>query len=243
MRVCSGELTAGVEMAQASSFAPSVPTLHVLMMAANGGSLADWIAARSGEETSGVQDTPRVERLKREFRQRRTAVQRCGAEACHARAGMHLLREDEIVQLLHDITSGLGFLHDKGILHLDIKPGNVLLHWEDDALLYVHYSYSPRALLSDFGSSVPLHQNWMRTRTGHTGTLEYMAPEAVVPDANGALSELSSKADIWSLGILFHLLVFFDLPYSQLDDLEVLRREIAAFRSLKQCVAHSPAGV
>lgn len=59
----------------------------------------------------------------------------------------------------------------------------------------------PSAMLSDFGSSQHLQDAWQRTRTGHTGTLEYMAPEAVVRDARtGALAELSSKADVWSLG-------------------------------------------
>ena len=110
---------------------------------------------------------------------------------------MHFLREDEIVQLMKDITYGLDFLHDRGILHLDLKPGNVLLHWDEDALF-------PKALLSDFGSSLPLHENWARKRTGNTGTMEYMAPEAVVSH-EGQLAELSSKADIWSLGILLYL--------------------------------------
>lgn len=110
-------------MAQLSPFSPSVPTLHVLMMAANGGSLADWIAARAGDNESDdtPSASPRVHRLKAEFRQRRAAAARRGGEAPRARAGVHLLREDEIVQLMRDITRGLGFLHDKGILHLDIK--------------------------------------------------------------------------------------------------------------------------
>lgn len=123
-------------MTQISPFTPVVPTLHVLMMAANGGSLADWIAARAGEtDEASMQSTPRVERLKDEFRQRRAAMQCKGSESTRARTGVHLLREEEIVQLLQDITHGLAFLHEKGILHLDIKPGNVLLHWDDDALL------------------------------------------------------------------------------------------------------------
>lgn len=135
---CTSYAHTGVEMTQISSFTPTVPTLHVLMMAANGGSLADWIAARAGDSDDGaLQSTPRVERLKEEFRQRRAAAQHLGSEVSRARSGVHLLREDEIVQLMRDITRGLGFLHERGILHLDIKPGNVLLHWEDDALLYV----------------------------------------------------------------------------------------------------------
>lgn len=135
---CTSFPDAGVEMAQTSPFTPNVPTLHVLMMAANGGSLADWIAARAGgPDDTGMATTPRVQRLKEEFRQRRAAAHRTGSYVPRSRAGVHLLREDEIVQLLRDIARGLAFLHGKGILHLDIKPGNVLLHWDDDALLYV----------------------------------------------------------------------------------------------------------
>ena len=222
---------AWVEMSQASPFTPRVPTLHVLMMAANGGSLADWISARSGDSKeyskSPTVNQTYVDRLKTEFRKRRHAKE-CGEPRGSTRTGIHFLREDEIVQLMLDITRGLDFLHNRGILHLDLKPGNVLLHWDDDALL-------PKALLSDFGSSLPVHENWLRKRTGHTGTLEYMAPETIVPQ-HGQLAELSSKADIWSLGILLYVLIFFDLPYTQVDDVGLLQSEISAFHSLEDII-------
>lgn len=217
---------AWVELAQASPFTPRVPTLHVLMTAANGGSLADWIAARAGEADHMPSALPHVERLKAEFRARRgTAIAHAPGE-CTERTGVHFLREDEIVQLMRDITRGLTFLHDRGILHLDIKPGNVLLHWDDDQLL-------PTAKLSDFGSSLPLYEHCSHRRSGHTGTLEYMAPEAALRDARGRFAELSSKADVWSLGILFYLLMFFELPYAHVDDIDALRADIAAFVSVK----------
>ena len=227
---------AWVEMSQASPFTPRVPTLHVLMMAANGGSLADWIAARSGDTSTSTSSTgedevgghgvtsAQVRQLKTAFRRRRQA----SSSWSDTGVGVHLLGEEEIVHLLRDITRGLGFLHDRGILHLDLKPGNVLLHWDADALL-------PTAMLSDFGSSVHLHENYMRKRSGNTGTMEYMAPEAVLRDPrSGEFGELTSKADIWSLGILFHLLVFFDVPYPQVDDIDQLRRDIQEFTSLEQ---------
>ena len=222
---------AWVEMSQASPFTPRVPTLHVLMMAANGGSLADWISARSGDSKENSK-SPKVnqtyvDRLKTEFRKRRHAKE-CGEPRGSTRTGIHFLREEEIVQLMIDITRGLDFLHNRGVLHLDLKPGNVLLHWDDDALL-------PKALLSDFGSSLPVHENWLRKRTGHTGTLEYMAPETIVPH-RGQLAELSSKADIWSLGILLYVLIFFELPYTQVDDVDLLQSEISAFHSLEDTI-------
>ena len=241
---------AWIESCQSSPFAPRVPTLHVLMMAANGGSLADWVSARSGDAanqsprpsnnppSSGAAASPscdsdglrrdalpnssnpigigrtaspapgreKVERLKAALRQRRAKRQAQAQAGAGAGAGagglgsgpggvgVHLLRQDEIYSLVHDMASGLGFLHDRGVLHLDIKPANVLLHWDEDSLI-------PRAMLSDFGSSLLLHDNWTRQRTGHTGTMEYMAPETLATDpVTGKLCELSSKADIWSLG-------------------------------------------
>ncbi|WFD30241.1 putative serine/threonine-protein kinase iks1 [Malassezia sp. CBS 17886] len=235
-------LTAGVETAQMSAFTPRVPTLHVLMMAANGGSLADWIAARAGDAGDAATPTREhghpgmrdrhVQRLKAEFRQRRASISRPGRSLdLGSHVGVHLLREDEIVLLLRDVTRGLAFLHGRGVLHLDIKPGNVLLHWDDDALL-------PTAMLSDFGSSLSLEASWARRRTGHTGTMEYMPPEAVLPDARtGRFSELSSRADIWSLGILFHLLIFFDVPYSQVDDIDTLRSEMDMFQGFRRNIA------
>ncbi|KAK0544027.1 putative serine/threonine-protein kinase iks1 [Tilletia horrida] len=330
---------AWIEEAQMSRFSPRVPTLHVLMMAANGGSLADWISARAGNPISrqnsdnragpssnsstphqsqvpgpnGLRDqsdldqpaptsqgaaepssnharrlligaggqlpghssdfvpsgppSPRLqeqraknERLKdairaQRIRRRMDSVddqspfnddagasgaevalgealpQSAGAQGlAHLRPSpappqaQHLLGEEELYSLLRDMASGLGWLHDRGVLHLDVKPENVLLHWEqaDDML--------PRAMLSDFGSSTFLQGNWRRIRSGHTGTMDFMAPEAIFPDPiTGQLQELTSKSDIWSLGMILHLCVFFRLPYRNSDDIDQLRAEMEAY--------------
>jgi serine/threonine protein kinase len=67
--------------------------------------------------------------------------------------------------------------HDKSILHLDLKPGNVLLTWDEGTLMYVYSSSlfpiltarRPRAMLSDFGTSRDMLQT-PRPRSGNTGT-------------------------------------------------------------------------
>lgn len=265
---------AWIESCQLTRWGPEVPTLFVLMMAANGGSLADWISRRAGEEVEGEADTgtseddklnagargeqekskheqgavspaerAKIERLKAALRQRRANRTSCSTTAqpraptlgraprsapLSSGTAIHLLRTDEIYSLLKDIVSGLSFLHLRGILHLDIKPGNILLHWDDDALI-------PRAMLSDFGSSLLLHDNWTRVRSGHTGTMEYMSPEAVmVNPSTGKLDELGSKSDIWSVGMILHLLVFFRLPWGNMDDLGALRVEIARYQGFRR---------
>nr|CDI52999.1 related to IKS1-putative serine/threonine kinase [Melanopsichium pennsylvanicum 4] len=277
---------AWIERCQLSAFGPEVPTLFVLMMAANGGSLADWISARTGDASANIdardslrasgdtstkingkrgssqgdggdglydgagqemssvgnpEERRKIERLKAALRQRRakrsTATttttttttpssnlpQIRGSPNIDIEVGVHLLKTEEIHSLLFDMTSGLSFLHTRGILHLDIKPGNVLLHWDEDSLI-------PRALLSDFGSSLFLHDIYSRIRSGHTGTMEYMSPETILTDpTTGRLSELSSKADIWSLGVVLHLLVFFRLPFCETEDLDKLKQEMRKY--------------
>ncbi len=43
--------------------------------------------------------------------------------------------------------------------------------------------------------------------------------------------EYSYSSDIWSLGMIFYFLCFGQLPYSQIDDFELLKQEILAFKS------------
>lgn len=53
---------------------------------------------------------------------------------------VHLLSAEEVHSLFRDVVEGLGFLHSKSILHLDLKPGNVLLTWDEGQLMYVRLS-------------------------------------------------------------------------------------------------------
>ncbi|THU97930.1 kinase-like protein [Dendrothele bispora CBS 962.96] len=79
----------------------------------------------------------------------------------------------------------------------------------------------PRAMLSDFGTSRdmirPVYGDGVEGggggRTGNTGTLEYAAPETLPSPITGLLSEITSKADMWSLGMVLHKMLFFRLPY------------------------------
>ena len=139
-------------------------------------------------------------------------------------SAVHLVRLEEILSIFEDITEGLAFLHKKGILHLDLKAENVLLHWEEDSLL-------PCAKLSDFGSSDSTSNAWSRTRkrTGGSGTVDWLPPEAW--DEEEGRPHCPNRAnDLWSLGLILHYLAFFALPYRQEDDLQLLAKEIQGYR-------------
>src|SRR6188768_1387875 len=96
----------------------------------------------------------------------------------------------EAVGAFRDIAVGLVHAHDKGVLHCDLKPGNVLLDQD----------HRPR--LADFGQARLSHE-----QTPALGTLFYMAPEqadlSAVPDA---------RWDVYALGALLYSMLTGEPP-------------------------------
>ena len=109
--------------------------------------------------------------------------------------------------VLKQITEGLHYIHSAGIVHRDIKPGNILIKRHDDGSLEFK--------LADFGFSKrvrPGEDNRMRGRYGasgpYKGTMEWMAPEllihaAEVPLGNPSSLEGTLAGDIFSTGLVF----------------------------------------
>lgn len=104
----------------------------------------------------------------------------------------------------------LSVLRELGILHRDIKPGNILI------------DTSGRAVLTDFGmaQAVPTksYETWRQKRV--FGTFAYMAPEIV----KGV--EYGTTIDVWSLGLVFlEILGCVPFRYFTSDDYRGIKRE------------------
>lgn len=91
--------------------------------------------------------------------------------------------------ILIGVARGMKYLHDRNILHRDLKPGNILL---DE---YFH------PLITDFGMSKIAEIGHTYSQTQFGGTLQYMAPEIHRGDRYGP------EADVYAFGILMYEVV------------------------------------
>jgi WD40 repeat protein/serine/threonine protein kinase len=122
-----------------------------------------------------------------------------------ARTGRLPLKD--VVRIGAQVAAGLAAAHDKGLIHRDVKPGNVLLERGTE-----------RVKLTDFGLARAA-EDVRLTRTGLvTGTPLYMAPE----QARG--EELDARADLFSLGVLLYELCTGQTPFDAKSPLAVLKR-------------------
>jgi serine/threonine protein kinase len=146
-----------------------------------------------------------------------------------------------------DIVAGLAFLHQKGIVHRDFKPDNVLIcnrHYSELCYEQVSSWWNTKpvvAKLTDFGesrSALTATKTVVCTHTSelYRGSPAYMAPEALLETATTASISQLMCMDIWSLGMtLFHLInPDISFPYSA----EVnSQSDMSAVDVLKKCVA------
>jgi serine/threonine protein kinase len=121
------------------------------------------------------------------------------------------LTRDEVLTAVAHAARGAHALHEAGIVHRDIKPGNVLLH-------------AGGAKLSDPGLSHVLAPGVTITGLGPMGSVEFVEPMVLRGDA------ASRASDLWSLGVTLHRALtgrglHGDLPEG--DPVLVLRRVLS----------------
>ncbi|XP_052602270.1 interferon-induced, double-stranded RNA-activated protein kinase [Peromyscus californicus insignis] len=90
--------------------------------------------------------------------------------------------KDLLLELFEQITTGVEYIHSKGLIHRDLKPGNIFLVDER------------HIKIGDFGLATALESNGPRTKA--TGTDLYMSPEQM------SLPEYGKEVDIFALGLI-----------------------------------------
>ncbi len=109
------------------------------------------------------------------------------------------LKEEEAVEYIRIIASAIGYIHEQRIMHLDIKPANIMLRKRDN-----------RAILIDFGLSKQYDGDGHQTSSTPVGISAGYAP--MEQYQQGGVKEFSPETDIYSLGATLYTLVTGAIP-------------------------------
>ena len=114
----------------------------------------------------------------------------------------------EVARLLLKIATALDYAHEQGVIHRDIKPGNIILHNKTDNFsIEQSITQQTEPVLTDFGL-VRIAQSATQTASGVvSGTPAYMSPE----QAQG--TKVDYRTDIYALGVILYELVAGRVPF------------------------------
>jgi class 3 adenylate cyclase/tetratricopeptide (TPR) repeat protein len=120
-----------------------------------------------------------------------------GEDLAHHLRRRGRLDPNAVVQLLHQVSLGLARVHEAGLVHRDLKPGNIFLHHHQDRVVVKLLDFGLVKVAADDDQDAVTHAGVI------IGTPHFMSPEQVTGPADG----IGRATDIWSVGILaFHLL-------------------------------------
>ena len=112
------------------------------------------------------------------------------------------------VSLVTDALRGLDYAHERGVVHRDIKPGNLMLD-EDQTVKVL-----------DFGIAHIIGGTRLTRAGSVVGTPAYMAPEQILSRS------VDPRTDLYSMGVVLYELITGKLPYAADSDFELMRAHV-----------------
>jgi PAS domain S-box-containing protein len=138
-----------------------------------------------------------------------------GGESLRTLLQSRKLTLEERIDIAVEITKSLQSIHDEGVIHRDLNPGNIIV-CEDPTVVY----------LIDFGLATLLPREYPDSEpfSQLTGTLPYVSPEQT-----GRINRVVDyRTDLYSLGATFYELFTGEPPFSNTDPLELIHAHIAS---------------
>ena len=113
-------------------------------------------------------------------------------------------------QIAQQVASAVAYCHTQDLMHGDLKPENLLLkHKQDGSSACIDDGDEvPVVKVADFGAAAALRGGTVASSNGAVcGSGGYIAPEVLCGKPYGA------KADVWSLGVIFYVMLVGTLPF------------------------------
>ena len=124
-------------------------------------------------------------------------------EAPNGRPPLH-----DVIRLTRQVCRGLDFAHSNGIVHRDVKPGNIWL------------TKDGTAKIGDFGLAKTRNRAGVTQSGNIVGTVTYMSPEQITG------SEVTPRADLYALGVVLYEMVCGRPPFMGYDTPSVVRQHL-----------------
>ena len=124
-------------------------------------------------------------------------------EAPNGRPPLH-----DVIRLTRQVCRGLDFAHSNGIVHRDVKPGNIWL------------TKDGTAKIGDFGLAKSRNRAQVTQSGNIVGTVTYMSPEQITG------SEVTPRADLYGLGVVLYEMVCGRPPFMGYDSPSVVRQHL-----------------
>jgi len=118
------------------------------------------------------------------------------------------LRYEQLLKITQNLADALDYAHDNGMVHRDVKPGNILMNQQGDAIL------------TDFGIARMVESNRLTQDGISTGTPLYMSPE----QATGQPGDL--RSDLYSFGIIVYEMLTGQPPFVDTGMVSVMMKHL-----------------
>jgi serine/threonine protein kinase len=116
-----------------------------------------------------------------------------------------------IIDIAKQVCDALGYIHERGFVYRDLKPGNVILEKRG-------FGYFVKLL--DFGLARPRVEAYLPHESNLAGTVFYLAPELIA----GQPADVGS--DLYALGAMLYEMVTGRVPFSDIDEKNVIDQHV-----------------
>jgi serine/threonine protein kinase len=132
-----------------------------------------------------------------------------GSDLSRVLSGDGAIEPWRTLTVVSQVGSALDAAHAEGLVHRDVKPGNILLSHPGTPL--------ERSFLSDFGVTKRMTTSEALTRTGQfVGTVDYVAPEQILGEP------VDGRTDVYSLGCVLYQCLSGQIPFPRPTDVATI---------------------